>query len=147
MDDFNICEIAVGYGGQCRIINAYFKPARYCLIDIKPALALAQRFFDNFILSSVVTYSTMNELSIDKYDLVISNYAFSELPRAFQDVYLNKVIRNSKRGYLTYNQISQKEFNSYKSEDLVEIIPGSRILDEVPLTHPQNCIIVWGENG
>src|SRR5437867_3383634 len=29
LDGLDICEIGVGYGGQCRIINAYFKPASY----------------------------------------------------------------------------------------------------------------------
>jgi len=93
-----------------------------------------------------LTYKTMNELSKRDYDLVLSNYAFTELPRAIQDVYLNKVILNSERGYITYNEITPREFNSCKSGELIEMIPGSRILKEEPLTHPKNCIIVWGEN-
>lgn len=146
LDNLSICEIGVGYGGQCRVLNAYYKPATYCLVDIQPALALAQRFLDNYILHSVLTYKTMNELSQRDYDLLLSNYAFTELPRAIQDVYLNKVILRSKRGYITYNEITPREFNSYKSGELIEMIPGSRILKEEPLTHPKNCIIVWGEN-
>jgi len=144
VDNFNIAEIGVGYGGQCRVVNAFYKPATYCLIDIKPALDLAQRYLDNFALHSVVTYSTMNELTKNTYDLVVSNYAFSELPRTIQDVYLNRVILHSKRGYITYNEITPSEFKSYKSDELVTIIPGSKILAEVPLTHPRNCIIAWG---
>jgi len=146
IDHMNICEIGVGYGGQCRIINAYYKPATYCLVDIQPALALAQRFLDNYILHSVLTYKTMNELDKIDYDFVLSNYAFTELPRPIQDIYLSKVISNSKRGYITYNEITPKEFNSYKSHELAEMIPGSKVLKEEPLTHPKNCIIVWGTN-
>lgn len=146
LDNLNICEIGVGYGGQCRVINAYYKPVTYCLVDIKPALALSQRYLDNYILHSVVKYKTMNELSKRDYDLVLSNYAFTELSRAIQDVYLNKVILNSKRGYIRYNEHTPIEFNSYKCGELIETIPGSRILKEEPLTHPKNCIIVWGEN-
>lgn len=145
-DNLDICEIGVGYGGLCRIINAYYTPATYCLVDIQPALALTQRFLDNYIIQSALTYKTMNELVQRDYDLVLSNYAFTELPRAIQHVYLNKVILKSKRGYITYNEITPKEFNSYKSSELTEIIPGSRILKEEPLTHPNNCIIVWGTN-
>ena len=44
LNDLDICEIGIGYGGQCRIINAYFKPATYCLVDIQPALALRPKF-------------------------------------------------------------------------------------------------------
>jgi len=145
-DNLNIVEIGIGYGGQCRVINAYYKPATYCLVDIQPALGLAQRFLDNYVLHSVLTYKTMNELGQRDYDLVLSNYAFTELPRTIQDIYLSKVILNSKRGYITYNEITPKEFNSYKSDELIAIIPGSQILKEEPLTHPKNCIIVWGAN-
>lgn len=144
LDCLNICEIGVGYGGQCRIINAYYKPAKYFLVDIQPALALTQRFLDNFILNSVLKYKTMNELDPPNFDLVISNYAFTELPRVVQDVYLNKIILKSKKGYITYNEINPKEFKSYKSDELLEIIPSSQKLQEKPLTHPLNCIIVWG---
>lgn len=146
LDNLSICEIGVGYGGQCRVINAYYRPATYCLVDIQPALALTQRFLDNYPLHSVLTYKTMNELSPRDYDLVLSNYAFTELPRAIQDVYLNKVIFKSKRGYITYNDITPIHFHSYKFGELIEMIPTSRRLKEEPLTHPHNCIIVWGEN-
>jgi putative sugar O-methyltransferase len=146
LNNLNMCEIGVGYGGQCRVINAYYEPATYCLVDIKPALALAQRFLDNYILHSAMTYKTMNELASNSYDLVLSNYAFTELRRDIQDVYLNKVILKSKRGYITYNEITPGGFKSYKSGELIEMIPGSRMVKEEPLTHPKNCIIVWGEN-
>ena len=146
LNNLNICEIGVGYGGQCRVINSYFKPSTFCLVDIEPALLLAQKYLNNYILDSALTYKTMNELSDRDYDLVISNYAFTELRRPIQDVYLHKVLLNSKRGYITYNEITPAEFNSYKSDELVKMIPGSRILKEEPQTHSKNCVIVWGEN-
>jgi phospholipid N-methyltransferase len=146
VDNLNICEIGVGYGGQCRIINAYYNPATYSLVDIQPALALTQRYLDNFILNSVIKYKTMNELDYKFYDLVISNYAFTELPRSVQNVYLRKIILNSKKGYITYNEITPNQYNSYKLEELLALIPGSKVFKEEPLTHPKNCIIVWGTN-
>lgn len=146
VDNLNLCEIGVGYGGQCRVVNAYYRPATYCLVDIQPALALAQRFLDNYILPSVLTYKTMNELGKKDFDFVLSNYAFTELPRAIQDVYLNKVIMNSKKGYMIYNDITPKEFNSYKSDELAAMIPGAKVLKEEPLTHPKNYVIIWGAN-
>lgn len=145
LDNLHICEIGVGYGGQCRIINSIFKPSQYTLVDIKPALMLAQRYLDNYVLHSEMSYKTMNELSPKKYDLVISNYAFTELHRSIQDAYLHKIILNSERGYITYNDINPASFQSYKKEELLKIIPKSRILDEIPLTHPNNCILIWGE--
>lgn len=146
LDAMDICEIGVGYGGQCRVINAYYKPSTYCLIDIQPALVLAQRFLDNYALHSTLSYKTMNELPRNHYDLFVSNYAFTELHRAIQDVYLDKVILRSRRGYITYNDITPPDFRSYKSDELVRMIPGARIVKEEPLTHPRNCIILWGDN-
>jgi len=146
LDNMNLCEVGVGYGGQCRIINAYYKPSHYTLVDIQPALSLTQRFLDHFIIHSTLFYKTMNELPLQEYDLTISNYAFTEMRRDIQDVYLQKVILNSKRGYITYNEIAPEDFNSYNSEELIEMIPGSRIMEEKPATHPKNCIIMWGES-
>ncbi len=143
LNNMTICEIGVGYGGQCRILHVIDTPAKYTLVDIAPALMLAERYMDNFI-AGTIEYKTMNELEKKEYDLVISNYAFTELPREIQNVYLKKVILNSKRGYITYNQISPEHFHSYTKEELLKMIPGAKIVPEVPLTHPNNCIIVWG---
>ena len=144
LGNLKIAEIGVGYGGQCRIINSIASPSEYTLIDIKPALMLSNIYLDHYILNSVLKYKTMNELEVQNYDLVISNYAFSELHRNIQDVYLNKVILNSRKGYITFNQISPEYFKSYKREELLEIIPNSCIIEEKPLTHEKNCIIIWG---
>lgn len=145
LDNYKICEIGVGYGGQCRIIDSINLPSEYTLVDIKPALMLTQRYLDNYILNSVVKYKTMNELNTKDYDLVISNYAFTELPRNIQEVYLNKIILNSKKGYITYNEITPESFNSFKKEELIKIIPNSKIIEEKPLSHEKNCIIIWGD--
>jgi putative sugar O-methyltransferase len=146
LDHLKLCEIGVGYGGQCRILNSYYKPASYCLVDIKPALALAQRYLENFAIETHLTYKTMSELDNSDYDMVISNYAFTELVRPIQDAYLSKVILKSKMGYMTYNEITPIEFNSYKADELLEMIPGAIKINEEPLTHCDNCIILWGVN-
>jgi hypothetical protein len=144
LNNFKICEIGVGYGGQSRIINSIEQNIiSYTLVDIKPALRLTQRYLDNFSIESVLHFKTMNELAKDNYDLVISNYAFTELPRSVQEVYLKKIILNSKRGYITYNEITPDYFNSYKLQELLDIIPNSYTIAEEPLTHKNNCIIIW----
>ena len=45
LDGMNICEIGVGYGGQCRIINSMYRPSTYTLVDIRPALRLGELLF------------------------------------------------------------------------------------------------------
>ena len=145
LDNLKICEIGVGYGGQCRVINGLFKPSKYRLVDIQPALMLAQRYLDHYILHSVMSYQQMNCLEVEEYDMVISNYAFSELPRSVQEVYLRKVILNSKRGFMICNNTNPASFNSYTQEELLSLIQGSKVSKENPLTHPKNYVLTWGE--
>ncbi|MCB2227320.1 MAG: putative sugar O-methyltransferase [Desulfarculaceae bacterium] len=143
LDGISICEIGVGYGGQCRVINAYARPFKYTLVDIKPALLLAQRYLDNFIMHSSISYLTMNELEVSSYDLVVSNYAFTELNREIQDVYIEKIIKNARAGYITYNE-SPSEYNCYSWQELLEMIPAAKRFEEIPRSHPTNCVIIWG---
>jgi hypothetical protein len=86
----------------------------------------------------------MGEMESRAYDLVVSNYAFTELPRSIQESYLQRVILRSSRGYITYNEITPPRFRSYKAEELLALIPRATRVKEEPLTHPKNCIIVWG---
>jgi hypothetical protein len=147
LDGLRICEIGVGYGGQCRVIDAFLRPASYCLVDIKPALNLAQRYLDNYVIGSPLTYRTLNELEAAPYDLVISNYAFTELTRQVQDAYLERVILRSSRGYITYNQITPPLFRSYLAPELIAMIPGAEQFEENPRRRPVNCVIAWGMTG
>ena len=148
LDNKKICEIGVGYGGQCRILSSFFKLKSYTLIDLKPVLGLAQKYLDNYPLNTVIEYKTMNELSYDKeYDLVISNYAFSEISKEFQKIYLDKVIKQSKSGFMIMNQIAPDGFEQYSQNELLKEIPNSQIIEEIPLTYHSNYIIAWGTNG
>lgn len=144
LDGQKVFEIGVGYGGQCRLIDAYWKVQSYCLVDLRPVLDLSQAFLERFSLRTQIRFATMNELGQESPDLVISNYAFSELPRHVQDAYLEKVILRSPRGYITFNDMNPDHYRSWRVDELCERIPGARILPEVPLTYEKNCLIVWG---
>ncbi|MBH8561605.1 putative sugar O-methyltransferase [Nostoc sp. CENA67] len=143
LDNVNICEIGVGYGGMCRIINSYFKVKTYTLVDLKPVLMLAQRYLDHYPLNTTLIYKTMNELSKENYDLVISNYAFTEIRREVQDIYLEKVLLSATKGYITYNEINPEDFHSYTKEELIQLIPQIRVNPEVGILHPKDCTLVW----
>lgn len=143
LDNLNICEIGVGYGGLCRLIDSYFKVKSYTLVDLKPVLMLAQKYLDNYILHTSLVYRTMNELSTEIYDLVISNYAFTEMRREIQNIYLKKIIYPSLRGYITYNDGNPKDFNSYKKEELAKIIRGIKEMPEVGILYETDCILAW----
>lgn len=143
LDNLNICEIGVGYGGMCRIINSYFNVRSYTLVDLKPVLMLAQRYLDNYPLQTTLAYKTMHELQKESYDLFISNYAFTEIRREIQQVYLEKVVLSAARGYITYNEINPQDFNSYTKEELIKLIPQIRVKPEVGILSPKDCTLVW----
>jgi len=144
LDNLNICEIGVGYGGLCRIIDSYFKVRSYCLVDLGSVLRLAEKYLKQFQIHTPVNAKTMDALkSEDKYDLVISNYAFTELRTEIQDIYLEKIILKSDRGYITYNNVNRPNFSSYTKDELLKIIPNVRVLKEIALTNPQDCILAW----
>lgn len=141
----NVCEIGVGYGGQCRINMSYLDIKKYTLVDLPQVLKLCQKFLSNFETSNNTCFKTMDELDMfESYDLVISNYAFSELKKDIQKIYLEKILLKSKSGYITYNTLAHTILDGYSAADLANIIPGSKIIPEEPLTAEGNSIVVWG---
>ena len=73
-----------------------------------------------------------------------------ELPKELQKVYLNKVILNSKNGYMTMNTGNDIYFETktskYRASELLKLIKNSKIIKENPITAEKNYILVWGDN-
>ena len=115
----------------------------YTLYDLPPVLDLSKKFIlENKVLGNF-NYIDGRYPKITKSDLVISNYAFSELSRSMQDEYISNVILNSPRGYITWNPLSWRDLGGYSSAELIKLIPKSQIFTEKPSTYPGNVIIVW----
>lgn len=81
-----------------------------------------------------------------QYDLVISNYAYSELNIEVQESYFRKVILKSKRGYVIFNSLGHESFNSESAIVFAAKIRDSTMLKEFPLTHKNNVLVVWGHS-
>lgn len=143
---YNVTEIGVGFGGQAAIFQMLSKPKSYTLYDLKSTLDLAKAFLINLKLGDDCCYhdGTNPELGKNIPDLIVSNYAFSELRREIQDKYLESIILKTRRGYITWNQLSQEKLDGYSLADLARKIPNSEIIPEIPNTHIGNAIIVWG---
>ena len=87
----------------------------------------------------------MNNLDED-FDIVISNYAYSELDKNLQDLYYDRIIKRSENGYLTYNFISNLcNINSYNKEEVFNKFAEKniKILEEEPKTFEDNLIIYF----
>lgn len=148
LNGYRIAEIGAGYGGQCRILHVHDTPSRYNIFDLREPLHLTKRFLENFGINSVGYYDVMNYQSED-YDLVISNYAFSEIGKDVQDIYLDLVISKSRHGYMIYNQSAfSDDFPgfSYTAEEVVAMIPNASITSTLPYVadfdSKHGCILI-----
>lgn len=144
LDGFSIAEIGVGFGGQGGQILETYPVDGYEFIDLEEPLQLVKRYLEKINAPGKKIFT--NPLSVQgiKRDLVISNYAYSELNRELQELYLDKVISNSARGYVIYNHITPSHYKTMSAEEFSSRIKGSEILEEKPLSHPGNVLIVWG---
>lgn len=145
LDGFKIAEIGAGYGGQCKIINDYFKIKNYHIVDLPEVNQLSNKYLEKLNVKNV-RFSSVEDLIPEEYDLVISNYAYTELDRELQDVYKFNIIDNSKNGYLTCNFISNLFIDNsdfYSKDELINLKEKVEILKEEPLTHYDNFLLTW----
>jgi len=134
LDDFRIVEIGVGYGGQCFITHAGGGFRSYALIDLPSVLLLGSRYLEELGVPNVVVDSE------GPFDLVLSNYAFSECTRQVQEGYLRELIQPTPRGYMTCNFM-----DGLNRDELAARLPGARWIEERPLSAKGNEILVWGD--
>ena len=158
----NIVEIGCGYGGQYLVLDQIFKIQNYySMFDLDDVNSLIKKNLEQF--NTLSKYDLFNNVKkIDKIDLLISNYAFSELPKKLQIKYLEDVVSKSTHGYMTMNSglDSNSDFNNFLSKknniifhndfenhlhysDIKKYIPNCRVVEEKPLTGNKNYIIIW----
>ena len=78
----------------------------------------------------------------------MSNFALSELPRALQEPYIERVAAKAARGYVTWNHgIRADAMNAKEFADAIRARRGAatavKIVDECPRTAPENVIVTW----
>ena len=144
LENFKFAEIGIGFGGQASVIHLLEKPFSYHFYDIPPVLDLTSRFLETLKVEGDFHFNDGRNPQTFKPDLIISNYAFSELTPGIQKEYLQRVILNSSRGYITWNSLSADKLGGYSLGELLRLIPHSQILTEKPNTGVNNAIIVWG---
>lgn len=146
-EGLRVAEIGVGYGGQCLLLDSVLPKARFTLFDLPPVLELADKYLECHLLRGSYTTQTLNRTGHDEqFDLVISNYAFSELPSVVQRAYVEKVLSKSAKGYMIMNSgmagsAFQGDYMALR--ELEHDLPGATIAPEVPSTHPGNYVIQW----
>ena len=85
----------------------------------------------NFKLDGEVIHHSVPE-KLEDIDLLISNYAYSELNEELQDVYYNNLIKNAKKVYMILNrgQVSREVLLKRAKEDFHVTI--EKVLDFWP---------------
>ena len=115
----NIVEIGGGYGGLCKVLSNVIYFSNYLIFDLEEPNMLSTKYLSKFDeLKDRVQSLTLEELDeIDGIDLLISNYAFSEVSLDVQEEYYEKVIKKTKRIYMVFNPISSENL---KFSDFVD---------------------------
>ena len=142
-----VAEIGVGYGGQAAILERMYGIRNYSAFDLPLVIQLSNVYLNS--VNSKLKF-TSSGLSSDKnttWDVVISNYAFSELHRDLQLSYIEHVIAKSKSGYMIMNSgrsnITGRSEGKLSLNEIRNYIPNLQVKEEVPLTGPDNYIIYW----
>lgn len=137
-------EIGIGFGGQAAVLRTLGQIGELELYDLPPVLALAKKFLESCDIDSSLSLRDGTVVPPAQHiDLLVSNYAFSELTRDLQLRYLENVITKAPMGYITWNSLSE---DGLSPDELLGLIPGSRILKEEPKTHRDNLILTWGSD-
>ena len=143
----SIIEVGTGFGGQFLICDVLFELQSYTMYDLPEVQELNRRYIGLFDYNAQLKFGDIDNVEAHDFDLFLSNYAFSELPRKVQLEYLEKIMCRSKHGYVTMNSglknSTGRSFGKLSAEEILSRIPGARILDENPLSGPDNYLIVW----
>lgn len=142
LHEMKIIEIGGGYGGQCNIIKHFFQNCDYHIYDLPEALDLTYLFLTECGKSATL-HNALEEIEENECDLLISNYAISEVIKPLQDQYFDKVISFAKHGYITYNLFDGAYTIDEFSKKLSNLSKDVRRTEETPLTYPGNEIITW----
>lgn len=151
----DIVEIGVGYGGLAYVLNAWNPElGTTYLVDLPIVTQLAKKYLGLLPnTQKIQTISTEEIASLTtklqqtkkngKLTIGISNYALTECDPFVRRNYIENVLRYCDYGYITVNMLdaqAAKEFQQLVSRSDRMVVR----LDEVPLTSPENHIVLWG---
>lgn len=139
-----VIEIGGGFGGQAAVSTTINSRIEWQIFDLPEVLLLQEKYLTKANPAGSITFCSGLEINETYGDLLLSNYALSEISRDLQVEYINKVVLNCKKGYMAWNTISEVQSAGLSLLEILALIPGSRVDDEVPLSSVGNKIISWG---
>jgi len=151
LNDLTVVEIGGGYGGQCKIISDVYAVNSYTIIDLDIVVPLIKKYLAALNVEGYYVLTQSLVSSSKKYDLVISNYAFSELPRNMQKYYTDEILAHAQRGYITCNFNGPTTATSpYNRKEIINLLSKHHavsVVGEGPKSrlHSINFIVAWDD--
>lgn len=144
--ELNVIEIGCGYGGQSIALSKIVSIKNYTYVDLKEVNKLIEKYVSmNKVSFSYQTKTLFHDFD-DNYDLIISNYAFSELPKRLQKMAYTKILSKSKNGYMINNSFYfSKNYKFFDKKKLKALLPSSQFFPENPKaeSHPENFLHIF----
>ncbi len=140
----NIVEIGAGYGGQALILEKFYNIKHYTLIDLPQVNQLIKKFFSHHNPNFQYSFSEIENYKSNKnYDLFISNYAFSELPKQLQLTAIKNIVSNTNYGYMIVNNFNKISFRYLSQSQYSEHLKNLKIFDEIPESYIFNKVLTF----
>ena len=117
----SIVEIGGGYGGLCKVLSSFIKFEQYLLLDLEECNLLSRKYLSHFNLPTLSYRSEEIDEIDENFDLLISNYAFSECHKEVQQDYIERFIKKSNNFYIMNNNF-HLELGTIPHEQFVEIM-------------------------
>lgn len=148
LNQYHIVEIGGGYGGQCKILHDISGFTAYTFVDLPQCTPLIMKYLHHHCIPNVACIHNTEIENARQYDLLISNYAFSEIDCTEQRYYIDNLINAVPRGYITYNAVSSYYgLTSLTVDEVVAALQKDNrtivVTPENPLTGENNVLIVW----
>lgn len=128
-----VTEIGVGFGGLAAM-NALVSQAYTTLVDLPQVEQAALKMLDENNLAGWASPAKVPDDTT--IDLVVSNYAFTELNSTIQEDYLHKYLKRSTRGVIVSNSsVFAKSIQGRSDEELVSWLRSAGIDAKLDLTN------------
>jgi putative sugar O-methyltransferase len=147
LSGLKVVEIGAGYGGQMAVLTRFFELGSYEIYDLPEAQSLISKYLDEIDVALKPRMLNINAIEDSGADLIISNYAYSELPAKVQKEYLSKVLSRCPRGFMIMNSgLTNSTGRSDGKLQIGEIrakLSRLEVEKEIPLTSEDNYLLTW----
>lgn len=138
----NIVEIGGGVGGQCKIISDIYDFASYTIIDLPNCTPLINKYLNQFNIQNFKTIDSNAIITPTQYDLVVSNFAFSEMDSTEQLHYITTIIKEARHGYMIYNK--QPSIQPFLVEEFIALLrEHNKNAKIIRKDESDNDVVVW----